>query len=140
MSAQTLSDIKGTDLQVGDIIWWNNFSRIGRISQIVATDEMCHDAGVAERGIFLCIDLLGDFLTNDIYYRQSSFRENEIEILSHADKVILDKVTRQKLSSFKGTQGKLTVSIRKGMSGLEIWDAVAELNDGGDITNPACET
>jgi len=72
----------GDLIKTGEIVWWNNFSCVGRIAKIIETEKSLSEWGLHEPGVFICWNLHGESMPCNIFYPRSSFFDNEIKPLS----------------------------------------------------------
>lgn len=68
----------GTQICIGDHIWWNEGSCVGRVAMILEEAEDYSEWGLDEPGIFICTAPEGESLTCDIYNRASQFKDEGI--------------------------------------------------------------
>jgi hypothetical protein len=67
----------GTEIQVNDLVWWNDRTKHARIAAIVQSNADILKYGVGNSGVFLSVDPLAP-LMNDVFYEERFFVEEEI--------------------------------------------------------------
>ncbi len=72
----------GREIELGDLVWWNEGSCVGRIAAIFeSADELSH-WGLDEYGIFICNDVTENWGSCDIFYPRIAFESEGIAKLT----------------------------------------------------------
>lgn len=81
----------GTSVSVGDWVWWNEGTAVGRIAKIINTSLLCAAWGVNEFGVFICAtNVNSDVPTCDIFYSEACMLDEGICMLTSTDKSAMD--------------------------------------------------
>ncbi len=68
----------GKTVSIGDLIWWNEGTKKGRVSLIVDTDEIRSEWGLDENGIFISANHMNSEMTSDVFYAEKDFEDEGI--------------------------------------------------------------
>jgi hypothetical protein len=77
----------GTIIRQGDVVWLNEGTQVGKISEIIDDEFKVAKWGLepGEYGVFICLDLSGNKLTNDIFQAEKQFVDEGIGVLSSSE-------------------------------------------------------
>ena len=86
----------GRKIQIGDVVWINEGSQIGKVAEILddANKAALWELKKDERGVFFCLDPSKDEMSIDLYYSEKFLEDEGIEPLSRAELDIVDKLVR----------------------------------------------
>lgn len=71
----------GKTVVLGDLVWWNEGTRKGRVAQIVSSKLQQKSWGLDEEGVFLCINEEAEELTCDLFQPLAGFEEEGIDLV-----------------------------------------------------------
>lgn len=90
-------------MSVGDLIWFNEGTQVGIISEILSDENLANQMGLDDIGIFICIDILSNKLHNDVFNPESLFINEGIEELDDTEKEKVKSLYKRLLAQFPST-------------------------------------
>jgi len=118
----------GSTVRLGDLVWWDEESSIGRIIGIHETKEQCANWGVEDPGVAICYDgsgMGGLF----IGYPQRAFVEEGIRRLTTEEDAEVDRVLQTARSFSSEKADDVTAGLfRRKRNGREYWNVVLYRN------------
>lgn len=84
----------GTIIRRGDVVWLNEGTQVGRVSEIIDDEFKVAKWGLklGEYGVFICLDLSGNTLTNDVFQSEKQFADEGIGVLDDSELSILPTI------------------------------------------------
>lgn len=75
----------GEEVKIGDLIWWDEGTEIGRVALLITAEEDQLMYGQDERGIFIETDPLARRLYPVVFYPESMFEDEAIDVLTESE-------------------------------------------------------
>ena len=87
----------GKEIQLGDLIWINEGTQVAKVADIIDSKARATDWGLSEgeRGIFVCFDLSGERVSNDLFNSEDQFEDEGIGVLSNAELELIQELLRK---------------------------------------------
>ena len=70
----------GQSVKIGDLIWWDEGTAIGRVARIIDAESQLKEWGLEEYGIFISCDPDSNELSCDVFHPYRLFEDEGIEI------------------------------------------------------------
>lgn len=113
----------GSTVRLGDLVWWDDESSIGRIIGIHESKEQCAIWGVEDPGVAICYDgsgMGGLF----VGYPQSAFVEEGIRRVTPKEEAEVDRVVQAARTFCSGRLEAATPGLFRKKSHWKYWNVV----------------